>query len=141
MLLLLVIPKPVIVSTGYTFFFTKQTFLWYIFYRIRFALEDTVMELTELESMYFSHQGLWNTIILVLVFGGMARVAFWREQDGLRVGGPLAIGLGLLLTLAALQWSREEGRRIAELGPLAAFVIVQAILTMCWAALRKSTRG
>lgn len=98
------------------------------------------MELTELESLYVAHQGLWNTIILVLVFGGMARIAFWREHDGLRVGGPLALGLALLLTLAALQWSREEGRRIAELGPLAAFVIIQAILIMCWAALRKSVR-
>ena len=98
------------------------------------------MELTELESLYVAHQGLWNTIILVLVFGGMARIAFWREHDGLRVGGPLALGLALLLTLAALQWSREESRRIAELGPLAAFVIIQAILIMCWAALRKSVR-
>ena len=97
------------------------------------------MELTELEAMYLAHQGLWNTIILVLVFGGMARMAFWREHDGLRVGGPLALGLALLLTLAALQWSREEGRRVAELGPLAAFVLVQAVLTMCWAAFRKST--
>ena len=98
------------------------------------------MVLTELEALYFAHQGLWNTIILVLVFGGMARIAFWREHDGLRVGGPLALGLALLLTLATLQWSREEGRRIAEVGPIAAFVIVQAILIMCWAALRKSTR-
>ena len=99
------------------------------------------MELTELESLYAAHQGLWNTIILILVFGGMARIAFWREHDGLRVGGPLALGLALLLTLAALQWSREESRRIAELGPLAAFVIIQAILIMCWAAFRKSTRN
>ena len=98
------------------------------------------MELTELESLYFAHQGLCNTVILALVFGGMARVAFWRERDGLRVGGPLALGLALLLTLAALQWSREEGRRVAELGPMAALVIVQAVLIMSWAALRKSTR-
>ncbi len=99
------------------------------------------MELLDLETMYLAHQGLWNAVILALVFGGMARVAFWRDHDGLRVGGPLALGLALLLTLATIQWSREEGRRVAELGPLAAFVIVQAVLIMCWAALRKSTRG
>lgn len=99
------------------------------------------MDILELESIYLQHQGLCHAIILVLVFGGMARLAFWREHDGLHVGGPLAVGLGLLLTVAALQWAREEGRRIAELGPLAVLVLVQVVLIMAWAAFRKSTRG
>jgi hypothetical protein len=93
---------------------------------------------TFVESFYDLHPGICNTIILVLVFGGMARIAFWREHDGLRVGGPLAIGLGMLLTVALLKWARAGGRSIVEFGPLAAFVIVEAILIMGWAAFRKS---
>ncbi len=94
-----------------------------------------------IENFYNLHQGLCNAVILVLVFGGMARIAFWREADGLKVGGPLALGLGMLLTVAMLKWARLEGRTISELGPLAAFVLVQAILIMGWAALRKSSRS
>ena len=99
---------------------------------------DTI---TLLETGYNQHPGLCNTIILILVFGGMARIAFWREHDGLHVGGPLAIGLALLLTVALLKWARAEGRTIDEFGPLAAFVVIEAILIMGWAAFRKSLRG
>ena len=66
----------------------------------------------EIESFYSLHTGLCNATILILVFWGMARVAFWRDVDGLRVGGPLAIGLAGLLTVALLKWSRAEGRDI-----------------------------
>jgi len=96
---------------------------------------------TMIEQLYDLHPGLCNSVILVLVFGGMARVAFWRDADGLRVGGPLAVGLAMLLTVAVLKWARAEGRSIIEFGPLAAFVIVEAILIMGWAAFRKSTRS
>ena len=71
----------------------------------------------------------------------MGRIAWWREADGLHVGGPLAVGLALLLTVALLKWARAEGRTIEEFGPLAAFVIVEAIMIMGWAAFRKSLRG
>jgi len=94
-----------------------------------------------LEQCYTRHYELCNAVILVLVFGGMARIAFWRDEDGLKVGGPLAAGLALLLTVAMLKWTRAEGRTITELGPLAALIIVQAILTMGWAAFRKSTKS
>ena len=96
--------------------------------------------LTFVETVYNQHPGLCNTIILLLVFGGMGRIAFWREHDGLHVGGPLAVGLALLLTVALLKWARTEGRTIGEFGPLAAFIIVEAILIMGWAAFRKSLR-
>ncbi len=99
------------------------------------------MDITWVETAYSQHEGLCNTIILILVFGGMGRVAFWREHDGLRVGGPLALGLAALLTVAALTWARQEGRSIVELGPWAAFILVEAILIMGWAALRKSTKS
>ncbi len=94
-----------------------------------------------IESFYDQHEGLCNVVILLLVFGGMARVAFWRERDGLWIGGPLALGLAGLLTLALLKWARMEGRTVAEFGPIAAFVVVEAIFIMGWAAFRKSARS
>ena len=99
------------------------------------------MDITWVETLYLQHQGLCNTAILILVFGGVGRIAFWREHDGLRVGGPLAIGLAALLTVAMLTWAREEGRSVTELGPWAAFIVVEAILIMGWAAFRKSSRS
>lgn len=99
------------------------------------------MDITFIEEFWANHQGLCNVIVLVLVFGGMGRIAFWREQDGLRVGGPLAVGLAALLTVATLTWARQEGKSVADLGPWAAFIIVEAILIMGWAALRKSTKS
>ena len=97
--------------------------------------------LTFVETFYGAHTGLCNTAILLLVFGGMARIAFWREHDGLHVGGPLAVGLALLLTVALLKWARTEGRTIDEFGPMAAFIVIEAILIMGWAAFRKSLRS
>ena len=94
-----------------------------------------------IENFYGLHTGLCNAVVLLLVFGGMARIAFWREHDGLKVGGPLAVGLAGLLTVALLKWSRVEGRSIVELGPWAAFILVEAILIMGWAAFRKSTKA
>jgi len=94
-----------------------------------------------IEEWYDLHTGLCNAIILLLVFGGMARLAFWRNEDGLRVGGPLAVGLAGLLTVALLKWARIEGRTITEIGPWAAIILIEAILIMGWAAFRKSTRS
>ena len=37
-----------------------------------------------------------------LVFGGLGRIAFWRDEDGLRVGGMLATGIALLFTIAII---------------------------------------
>ena len=94
-----------------------------------------------IENFYDMHTGLCNAVILILVFGGMARVAFWREHDGLRVGGPLAVGLAGLLTVALLKWARVEGKSIIELGPWALFILLEAIAIMGWAALRKSSKS
>ena len=99
------------------------------------------MSISLIESFYDLHPSLCNSVILVLVFGGMARLAFWRNEDGLHVGGPLALGLAGLLTVALLKWAHANGKTITEFGPLAALVVVEAILIMGWAAFRKSTRS
>jgi uncharacterized membrane protein len=91
-----------------------------------------------LNSTYFQNPGLYNLIIGILIFYGLGRVAFWRERDGLHVGAPLAVGLGLLLTVAIIVWAHENGRVIQEFGPLAAGLVVGAILTLGINAFRKS---
>lgn len=48
--------------------------------------------ITFIENLYDTHTGLCNSAILILVFFGMARIAFWREHDGLHVGGPTCRG-------------------------------------------------
>jgi hypothetical protein len=49
-----------------------------------------------LKDVYEAQPGFWNFIIALLVFGGMARLAFWRDRFGMRVAAPLVVGLGLL---------------------------------------------
>jgi len=77
-------------------------------------------------------------IILLLVFGGMGRIAFWRDSDGMRVGGMLALGLALLLGLALITWARETGRGIINLGGWAVFILLEAIIILGLNAHRKS---
>ena len=114
----------------------------YVFVSKRTKKGDFDMDaIAYIEFFYDRYEGLCNAVILLLVFGGMARVAFWREHDGLHVGGPLALGLAGLLTVALIKWANMEGRTITEFGPLAAFIMVEAVLIMGWAAFRKSPRN
>ena len=62
-----------------------------------------------LRDIYQANPGLWNLAIALLIFGGMARIAFWRKDVGMRVGGPLAVGLMLLLSFALLIWADDNG--------------------------------
>lgn len=99
------------------------------------------MEVFELlETVYDQHETLCNAGILILVFTGMGRIAFWRDREGLTVGGPLTIGLGLLLTIALMKWANTEGHTISELGPWAAVILIEAIVILGWAAFWKSTK-
>ena len=93
-----------------------------------------------LHQTYYQNQGLCNVVIAALIFYGMARVAFWRRDDGLRVGGPLALGLAGLLTIALIVWADENGRRIQEFGPWAAGIVIGAVITMGLQGFRKAGR-
>ncbi len=88
--------------------------------------------------VYREHQGACHLIIFLVLFGGMGRIAFWSRTDGLRVGGMLALGLALLLSVALITWADETGRRISEVGPWAAFLVAQAILILGWRTFTKS---
>ena len=83
-----------------------------------------------LEQTYYQNPGLWNVVMGLLIFGGLGRIAFWRKDEGLRVGAPLAIGLGLLLTVAIIVWGHEQGRVIQEYGPWAAKLVMMAIVLL-----------
>jgi hypothetical protein len=91
-----------------------------------------------LKDIYYPNQGLCHFVIGLLVFGGLGRIAFWRNEDGLRVGGMLAAGLALLLTIAIIIWASENGRAISEYGPFAASLVTLAILIMGYRAFTKS---
>ena len=90
-----------------------------------------------LQDTYYQHPGLYNVIIAGLIFFGLGRIAFWRDYDGLRVGGPLAVGLAALLTVALIAWADENGRRIEEFGPWAAGIVLGTIVTLGWQGFRK----
>jgi hypothetical protein len=91
-----------------------------------------------LNDLYYPNQGLCHFVIGLLVFGGLGRIAFWRNEDGLRVGGMLATGLALLLTIAIIIWASDNGRAISEFGPFAAGMVVMAIFIMGFRAFTKS---
>jgi len=91
-----------------------------------------------LQETYYQKPGLWNVVIGVLIFGGLGRIAFWRRDEGLRVGAPLAIGLAGLLTIAIIVWAYENGRTIQEFGPWAVGLIVLALIALGVHAFRKA---
>ena len=92
----------------------------------------------DLLDIYFENQSWAHIGMGLLIFGGLGRIAFWREHDGLRVGGPLAAGLALLLTIALLLWADENGRGIHEFGAFAAGLVVMAIAILGYRAFTKS---
>lgn len=91
-----------------------------------------------LQETYYRNPGLYNVIIGLLVFGGLGRIAFWRNEDGLRVGGMLAAGLALLLTIAIVVWAHDNGRTIDEWGPFGAGLVTASIVMLGWRAFTKS---
>lgn len=92
-----------------------------------------------LNTTYYQNPGLFHVAIAAAIFYGLGRIAFWSDQyEGLRVGGPLALGLAGLLTVALILWADENGRRIQEFGPWAAGIVVGAILTLGWQGFRKA---
>ncbi len=91
-----------------------------------------------LHDTYYQNPGLFNVIIGILIFGGLGRIAFWRNSDGLRVGGMLAAGLALLLTIAIIVWADENGRVIQEFGPIAAGMVIMAVIILGLRAFTKS---
>ncbi|MCX5758749.1 MAG: hypothetical protein NTU83_09650 [Candidatus Hydrogenedentes bacterium] len=91
-----------------------------------------------LKDLYYPNQSLCHVVIGLLVFGGLGRIAFWRNEDGLRVGGLLASGLALLLTIAIIIWADENGRKISEYGHFAAGLITMAIFILGYRAFTKS---
>jgi hypothetical protein len=93
-----------------------------------------------LQDIYHTHPGFCNAAIALLIFGGMGRIAFWRDQDGLRVGGMLATGLALLLSVALLIWADEHHRCIQEFGPWAVFLLIETIIILALNARRKAKR-
>ncbi len=94
-----------------------------------------------LETLVQEHFGILLIVALFLVFGGIGRIAFWRERDGLRVGGPLVLGLALLLTPALFFWAQERHYSVADLGLIALLLVFEAIVILAVGAFWKGLRG
>jgi hypothetical protein len=101
---------------------------------------NTLQTFRPITDIYRVNPELWHVLIGLLIFGGVARIAFWRDEDGLRIGGPLAIGLGLLLTIAIIIWADENQHRISQLGGWAAFILIEAILVLFFSFRRKAKK-
>lgn len=93
-----------------------------------------------IQDVYAPNSSLWHFVMAVLIFVGIGRIAFWRDYDGLRVGGMLATGLAMMLTIALLTWAAENHRRIEEFGPWAAALMGWAIIITALNAHRKSRK-
>jgi len=91
-----------------------------------------------LQDTYYRNPGLCNVVIGLLIFGGLGRIAFWRKEEGMSVGGPLAVGLALLLTIAIIVWGDERNRSIREFGPWAVGLIILALIALGVHAFRKA---
>ena len=79
---------------------------------------------------YFAHSSLIDTLVCLSVFFGMARIAFWRRDTGFRVSGPLVVGLAFLLTISLIWWAGDRGYRMIDVGPLAVFILVEAVVIL-----------
>lgn len=83
-----------------------------------------------LYSFYFAHASFLDTLICLALFLGVAKLAFWRRGTGFHVSGSLVVGMTLLLTVSLIWWAGEHGYRMLDLGPLAAFVVVEAVVVL-----------
>ena len=104
------------------------------------GLKKEANKMNPARDLYQANPQFWNLVIALLIFGGMARIAFWRNDHGMRVGGPLAVGLMLLLTFALLVWADDNGWTIKKFGGWAAFIVTEAVLLLVLNAWRKSKR-
>lgn len=91
-----------------------------------------------LYDFYFTHSSFIDTLVCLAIFIGMARIAFWQRDTGLRVAGPLVIGLAFLLTISLIWWASEHNYRMLDFGPLAAFIVVEAVVILIINAAVKS---
>ena len=79
---------------------------------------------------YFAHSSFIDTLVCISIFLGAASIAFWRRDTGFRVSGPLVLGLACLLTISLIWWAGEHNYRMVDLGPLAVFVLVEAVVIL-----------
>lgn len=83
-----------------------------------------------LYNFYFTYSSIIDTLVCLSIFLGVARIAFWRQGTGFRVSGPLVVGLAFLLTVSLIWWAGEHDYRMVDFGPLAVFVMVEAVVVL-----------
>ncbi|MFC1735519.1 hypothetical protein ACFL1X_05340 [Candidatus Hydrogenedentota bacterium] len=79
---------------------------------------------------YLTHSALVDTLVCLAIFVGVARIAFWRRETGFRISGPLVVGLACLLSISLISWAGEHDYRMIDFGPLAVFIVVEAVVIL-----------
>lgn len=83
-----------------------------------------------LYNFYFTHSSYIDTLVILAIFLGVASIAFWRRNTGLMTSGPLVVGLAFLLTISLIWWAGEHNYRMLDFGPIAAFILVEAVVIL-----------
>ena len=86
--------------------------------------------MNSLYDFYLTNASTIDTLICLAIFIGAARIAFWDRHQGFRLSGPLVVGLACLLTISLIWWAGEHDYRIIDLGPLAAFIVIQTVVIL-----------
>ena len=83
-----------------------------------------------LYDFYFTHSSYIDTLVCLAIFLGVASIAFGRRGSGFMDSGPLVVGLGFLLTISLIWWADEHNYKMVDFGPLAAFILVEAVVIL-----------
>ena len=83
-----------------------------------------------LYDFYFTHSSYIDAIVCFAIFLGTGGIAFWRRDSDFMASGPLVVGLGFLLTISLIWWADEHNYRMVDFGPLAAFILVEAVVIL-----------
>ena len=83
--------------------------------------------MTSTYDIYLTHSSVIDLLVCLAIFIGVARIAFWDKHNGFRLSGPLVAGLACLLTISLISWAGEHDYRLTDFGPLAAFIVVEAV--------------
>ena len=86
--------------------------------------------MSSLYGFYLTHSEIIDTLVCLAIFIGAARIAFWDRTEGFRLSGPLVVGVACLLTVSLIWWAGEHEYRIIDLGPLAAFIVLEIIVIL-----------
>ena len=83
-----------------------------------------------LYEFYLTNSSIIDALVCLAIFLGVARIAFWDRHTGFQLSGPLVLGLACLLAISLISWASEHDYGLIDFGPIAAFIIVEAVVIL-----------